>query len=200
MKAFIFDTETTGLTVRNGNLDEQPYIVQFAGILGEVDSMNGFTELDRVDIMVKPRIAIPFAASQVHGIYDRDVENAPYVEEVMDKILRYLNTTDIVVGHNIEYDEEVIRSELKRLGRDGDYQPIKRICTMRGSTDYCKLQGRGFAFKPPKLSELYKHLFGEWFEGAHNAMVDVEATTRAFSELVKRGAIELEETKVMRLF
>jgi len=71
---------------------------------------------------------------------------------------------------------------------------------MRGSTDHCKLQGRGFAFKPPKLSELYKHLFGEWFEGAHNAMVDVEATTRAFGELVKRGAIQLEETKVMRLF
>ncbi len=31
-------------------------------------------------------------------------------------------------------------------------------------------------------------------------MVDVEATTRAFGELVKRGAIQLEETKVMRLF
>ncbi|MDD5197995.1 MAG: 3'-5' exonuclease [Candidatus Gracilibacteria bacterium] len=200
MKAFVFDTETTGLTVRTGTLDEQPYIVQFAGILGEVDSVNGFTELDRVDIMVKPRIAIPFAASQVHGIYDRDIENAPYIEEVMDQILKYLNTTDIVVGHNIEYDEEVIRSELKRLGRDGDYQPIKRVCTMRGSTDYCKLQGRGFSFKPPKLSELHKHLFGEWFEGAHNAMVDVEATTRAFGLLVQRGVIELEETKVMRLF
>lgn len=200
MKAFVFDTETTGLTVRTGTLDEQPYIVQFAGILGEVDSINGFTEIDRIDIMVKPRISIPFAASQVHGIYDRDVENAPYVEEVMDQILRYLNTTDIVVGHNIEYDEDVIRSELKRLHRDGDYQPIKRVCTMRGSTDHCKLQGRGFSFKPPKLSELYKHLFGEWFEGAHNAMVDVEATTRAFGELVKRGAIQLEETKVMRLF
>gem|GEM_PF-7102207 len=31
-------------------------------------------------------------------------------------------------------------------------------------------------------------------------MVDVEATARAFGELVKRGAIELQETKVMRLF
>ena len=200
MKAFVFDTETTGLTVRNGNLDEQPYVVQFAWILGEVDKVNGFVEIDRIDVKVKPRIPIPFAASQVHHIYDVDVADAPYVGEVIDQFLRFLNTTDIVVGHNIEYDEEVIRSELKRLGRDGDYQPIKTICTMRGSTDYCKLQGRGFSFKPPKLSELYKHLFGEWFEGAHNAMVDVEATTRAFGELVKRGAIELEETKVMRLF
>lgn len=139
-------------------------MVQFAGILGEIDSVNGFVEIDRVDIRVKPRIPIPFAASQVHGIYDRDVEDAPYIEEVMDQILRYLNTTDIVVGHNIEFDEEVIRGELKRLRRDGDYQPIKTVCTMRGSTEFCKLQGRGFSFKPPKLSELHKHLFGEWFE------------------------------------
>jgi len=71
---------------------------------------------------------------------------------------------------------------------------------MRGSTDHCKLQGRGFSFKPPKLSELHKHLFGEWFEGAHNAMVDVEATAKSFGELVKKGVIELEEAKVMRLF
>ena len=84
-------------------------MVQFAGILGDIDSVNGFVETDRVDILVRPRIPIPFAASQVHGIYDRDVENAPYIEEIMDQILRYLNTTDIVVGHNIEFDEEVIR-------------------------------------------------------------------------------------------
>lgn len=200
MRAFIFDTETTGLTVRGGRLDEQPYIVQFAGILGEVDPINGFVEIERVNLLIKPRISIPFASSQVHGIYDRDIENAPYIEEVISQILRYLNTTDIIVGHNIEFDEEVLRAELKRLRRDGDYQPIKSVCTMRGSTDFCKLQGRGFSFKPPKLSELHKHLFGEWFEWAHNAMIDVEATTRAFGELVKRGVIELEETKLMRLF
>lgn len=36
MKAFVFDTETTGFTVRDGRLDQQPYIIQFAGILGEI--------------------------------------------------------------------------------------------------------------------------------------------------------------------
>ncbi len=97
MKAFVFDTETTGLTVRNGNLDEQPYVVQFAGILGEIDPINGFTEIDRIDIMVRPHISIPFAASQVHGIYDLDVARAPYIESVIDQMLQYLNTTDIVV-------------------------------------------------------------------------------------------------------
>lgn len=136
----------------------------------------------------------------MHGIYDKDVEDAPYVEKIIDQMLKYLNTTAVVVGHNIEYDETVIRFELERLGRKGDYQPISSCCTMRSSTDYCKLQGRGFSFKPPRLNELHKHLFGDFFEGAHNAMVDVESTARAFGELVKRGVIELQEKKEMRLF
>jgi DNA polymerase III subunit epsilon len=151
MKAFVFDTETTGFSTKGGSLAEQPYIVQFAGILGHIDSENGFVELDRVDILIKPRISIPFGASQVHGIYDVDVENAPYIEEVLPQILKYLNTADLVVGHNIEYDEQVIRDELARLGRPGEYQPMKSLCTMRTSTDYCKLQGRGFSFKAPRL-------------------------------------------------
>ena len=200
MRAFVFDTETTGFSVKGGTLAEQPYIVQFAGILGEISPDKGFEEIERIDILIKPRIAIPFSASQVHGLYDADVADAPYIEEVADKILKYLNTADMVVGHNIEYDEQVIRDELARIGRPGDYQPIQSCCTMRGSTEYCKLQGRGFGYKAPRLMELYKHLFGEWFEGAHNAMVDVESTARSFSELVKRGVITLEEKNVMRLF
>ena len=200
MKAFVFDTETTGFSTKGGSLAEQPYIVQFAGIFGEISSENGFQEIDRVDILIKPRIPIPFGASQVHGIYDVDVEWAPYIEEVLPEILKYLNTADLVVGHNIEYDEQVIRDELARLGRPGEYQPMKSLCTMRSSTEYCKLQGRGFSFKAPRLGELYKHLFNEWFEWAHNAMVDVEATSKAFGELVKRKVIVLEESNLMRLF
>lgn len=200
MKAFVFDTETTGFSVKGGTLDQQPYIVQFAGILGNVSKENGFEEIERINLLVKPRISIPFGASQVHGIYDKDVANAPYIEDVATQILRFLNTSDAVVGHNVEYDEQVIKDELARIGRPGEYQPLKSICTMRSSTDFCKLQGRGFSFKAPKLNELYKHLFGNWFEGAHDAMVDVEATAKAFGELVKLGIIEVEESQLMRLF
>ncbi len=200
MKAFVFDTETTGFSSKDRPLSEQPYIVQFAGILGEASQEKGFVEIERINLMIKPRISIPFGASQVHGIYDKDVENAPYIEEVISQILRFLNTADLVVGHNIEFDEQIIRDELARLGRNGDYQPMKSLCTMRTSTDYCKLPGRGFSFKSPRLSELHKHLFGEYFTGAHDAMFDVEATARSFGELLKREVIKLEESNVMRLF
>ena len=37
MKIFVFDTETTGfINKKNHNLDAQPKIVQFAGILGSL--------------------------------------------------------------------------------------------------------------------------------------------------------------------
>lgn len=144
MKAFVFDTETTGFPVRGGTPDEQPYIVQFAGILGDISKEHGFVEISRIDQFVKPAISIPFASSQVHGIYDRDVIDSPPIVEVIDSFLKYLNTSDLIVGHNVEFDEEIIRGELNRLRRSGDYQPMKTACTMRSSTDYCKLQGRGF--------------------------------------------------------
>jgi hypothetical protein len=43
-------------------------------------------------------------------------------------------------------------------------------------------------------------LFGEYFEGAHDAMIDVEATMRCFLELAKRWVIQVETNNVMRLF
>jgi DNA polymerase III epsilon subunit-like protein len=106
----------------------------------------------------------------------------------------------MVVGHNIEFDEEIIRWELARLWRKWDYQPIKTVCTMKSSTEFCKLQWRWFWFKSPKLNELYKQLFGDWFEWAHDAMQDVEATAKAFGELVKKWVIVLKESNVLRLF
>lgn len=77
---------------------------------------------------------------------------------------------------------------------------MQTACTMRGSTDFCKLQGRGFSYKPPKLAELHRFLFNEWFDGAHNAIVDVEATMRCLVALLDKKVIVPEETSVMRLF
>ena len=200
MKIFVFDTETTWFSVKWGTKEQQPYIVQFAGILWTVDKMTGFTEIERINKLIRPRISIPFATSQIHWIYDKDVENAPYIEEVIGDILKYINTSDAVVGHNIDFDEEIIKWELARLWRIWDYQPIKSICTMRCTTDFCKLQGRWFSYKPPKLNELYKHLFWAHFEWAHDAMFDVEATAKILWELVKKWVIELERNLIQRLF
>ena len=200
MKICVWDTETTGFSIKEWKLEQQPYIIQFAAIVFDYSEDASITEIERHNILIKPRVSIPFGASQVNGIYDKDVVDVPYIEEYIDIIMKVLNGADIVVGHNISYDEEILWYELARIGRVWEYTPSQSICTMRSSTEYCKMPGRGFAWKPPKLSELHRFLFDEYFDGAHNALVDVEATGRSFFELVKRGVIKVETKNLLRLF
>jgi DNA polymerase III epsilon subunit-like protein len=105
MKICVWDTETTGFPVKDGTLEQQPYIIQFAAIVSELESDGSVHEVSRHDIMIRPRISIPFGASQVNGIYDRHVADKPYMEDEIHTILQILNSADIVVGHNISYDE-----------------------------------------------------------------------------------------------
>ncbi len=200
MKLFVFDTETTGFVEREGPIEVQPYIVQFSGILLELQPDKTLLEIDRIDAFVKPPISIPFGASQVHGIYDKDVADKAIIADQIDTFLNYLNRADMVVGHNIEYDESVINYELQRLGRRGDYNPQKTLCTMKSTVDFCALPGRWIGFKFPKLNEIYKKLFGEYFEWAHSAMYDVEATVRVLQKLLQLDVIKIEENTLIRLF
>ena len=205
MKIFVFDTETTWfINKKESDLDLQPNIIQFAWILGELKDWE-FKEIKRINQIINPKKPIPFSSSQVHHLYDIDVKDAPYIEDVIDEILTYINEPDIIVGHNIEYDEDMVKLELKRLEQEYRYQPKQVICTMNESTNYCKLPKKMASspwYKRPKLWELHKKLFWEYFIWAHDAMTDVEATLRSFLELVKLNVIQLKEKKeeVMSLF
>ena len=145
--------------MRDRPLEEQPHIVQFAGILVDIQPDGTYVEVSRINELVKCPVPIPFGASQVHGIYDKDIQDKSPISEQIDTFLRYLNDADIVSGHNIQYDETVINYELERLGRSGDYQPRKVVCTMKDTVDFCRIPGRGIGYKYPKLNELYKKLF-----------------------------------------
>jgi len=205
VKIFVYDTETTWfINKKETNLDLQPNIIQFAWILGELKDWK-FKEIKRINQIINPKKPIPFASSQVHHLYDIDVKDAPYIEDVIDEILTYINEPDIIVGHNIEYDEDMVKLELRRLDMEYRYQPKQVICTMNESTNFCKLPKKMASspwYKRPKLWELHKKLFWEYFIWAHDAMTDVEATLRSFLELVKLNVIELKEKKeeVMSLF
>ena len=202
MKILVFDTETTWFIDRKEtNLEKQPKIIQFAGIIWEIEN-NRFIEEKRVDILINPKIAIPYASSQVHSIYDIDIKDSPFIEDVINEFIWYINDVDAIVWHNIEYDEDMIKLELKRLAREYEYQPKQTICTMKTTVDFCQIKWNWERFKYPKLWELHKILFWEYFLWAHDAMVDVEATLKCFVELVKKWVIKLEkkESEILSLF
>ena len=156
--------------------------------------------------MIKPPISIPYNSSQIHHIYDIDVKNALNFEENLEKIINFINEPDIIIWHNIEYDESMLKLELRRLEKEYLYKPKQVICTMNESIDFCHLPKKNENspwFKRPKLWELYKILFWEFFIWAHDAMIDVEATNKAFVELVKKEIITLKannSANIMSLF
>ena len=93
----VLDTETTGL---NG-----AYIVDLAVIA------RGKT---LINTLVNPGMHIPSGASEIHGIYDDDVKNAPTFDDIWPKFEKLLRKSRVVI-YNAPYDLRVIRNEITRL-------------------------------------------------------------------------------------
>ncbi|MDH5603358.1 MAG: DNA polymerase III subunit alpha, partial [Cyclobacteriaceae bacterium] len=95
------------------------------------------------------------------------------------------------VGHNVQFDVNILGAELVRTRNDT--QPLltkTAIDTSDVSIAFCKLPGGpGGKFKKPKLIELHEKLFGEGFGDAHDAAYDVAATAKCFFGLIEKKII-----------
>jgi DNA polymerase-3 subunit alpha len=112
--------------------------------------------------------------------------------EVLPEFFKAIKTYNpVFVGHNIEFDINVMQSELSRLNYAEKFFPSNRICTMRSSTNYCKLPSNkpGY-YKWPNLGELYMKLFGKSFDNAHHAHDDVKATAECFFRLIELNVVK----------
>lgn len=133
--------------------------------------------------------AIPSDAARLHGITTNiaRVKGEP-LEVVIDKFMDDFNKAETIVGHNIAFDKSIIGAELVRLGRNDIMNSKPSICTMKYSTDFCRIPGRD-CYKWPTLQELHKKLFGCEFDNAHNSMLDVMATLKCYKEMKRIGLI-----------
>ncbi|UXP31022.1 DNA polymerase III subunit alpha [Reichenbachiella agarivorans] len=187
----IFDTETTGLP-KNYNapledLDNWPRLVQLAWQLHASDG----SLIRAQNFIVKPDgYTIPFNAQKVHGISTERAEAEGHdLNEVLDIFSADLLKTQSVVGHNVEFDLNIVGAEYLRKERNNDLSTIKAIDTKDESTDYVAIPGRGGKFKWPTLTELHTKLFGTGFADAHDAAYDVDATAKCFFGLITEGII-----------
>lgn len=71
-----------------------------------------------------------------------------------------MGDADIIVGHNIDFDVKVVGCEMFRYNINNELSSKRRICTMKSTTDLCKISG-SYGYKYPKLQELYKKLFNK---------------------------------------
>ncbi len=194
----IFDTETTGLphnkTAPVEDLDNWPRLVQIAWQLHNAKGKL----LSSGNHVVKPDgFTIPFNAEKIHGIStDRALEVGEDLSSVLDKFSEDVRKAEVLIGHNIEFDNKIIGAEYLRTGKENLLQDARNIDTAIETVEFCQLEGGlGGRLKQPKLIELYTKLFGEGFGDAHDAAYDVDATAKAFFECLKRSIIPtIDET------
>ena len=175
MKLFFFDTETTGV---NPYFDR---IIQFGGIFGEYDPENEtFTQRFEINQYINIPWNIPPEASKIHGIYKQDLENYAMMDSYIMGFLWCIQEADFVIGHNVDFDKNMLKAEAKRYHIDFPSDQVKWLDTMKSST--WLIPG---SKKRPKLQELYTFLYGKPFDWAHDAMADIRATKNCFLQLIK---------------
>lgn len=174
MLELIFDTETTDKWNFKAGIesDKQPNIVQLAMRLVEGDqSLFTFSGL------ASDCGPIAAEAAAVHGITPARIAREGFATKTLLTIFRRMNAiADRTVAHNAEFDRRVIvRAYIKNGFELNLRDPF--ICTMKSLTERLRLPGKfPGKFKWPTLQEAYSLMVDSaGFEGAHDALADVDA-------------------------
>lgn len=197
----IFDTETTGVPHNKSapitDLENWPRIVQIAWQLHD----NKGALLSQYNSIIKPEgFDIPFKAEQIHGISTRRAtEEGRPLAEVLKVFKADLDKTSVLIGHNIEFDINILGAELIRQSMPTEQLlGVTKVDTGLASIDFCQLAGGiGGKLKMPRLEELHQKLFGKGFDDAHDASYDVAATARAFFGLISQRVVKPFDTTAL---
>ncbi len=187
-KYLFLDTEVTGfvktLDMPIEMSDYWPRVFQIGWIITDKENH----VIKEKNCLIKPiGFVIPKETAVVHGVTnDVALKFGLNLKDVLLELYKDIQSSNAIIGHNVEYDLKVLSAEFYRLNYMFVYNKMKIYDTMKLGS-YLTEMNR----KWPKLQELYKVLFNHRYEGAHNAMADVIATKDCFWEMVRLRKILL---------
>ncbi|MFT4938954.1 MAG: DNA polymerase-3 subunit epsilon, partial [Paraglaciecola sp.] len=149
----VVDVETTGGKSGGHRITE----------IGVVKIING-EEVDSWSSLINPQRHIPQFITQLTGISNDMVVDAPLFVEIVDSLDAFIQGS-IFVAHNVSFDYAFFQAEYARLGRKFR---MPKLCTVREMRKYYP----GLASY--SLGELCKE-FGIGLESHHRALCDAKA-------------------------
>lgn len=159
-----FDIETTGLSAARDKITE----------IGAVKVENGIIT-DRFSTFANPEMPIPQKITQLTGITDEMVKDAPSQSEAVSAFLEFAGD-NVLVAHNAPFDTSFIAKACEDMGREYNYTSIDTVAISRAIlTD----------IKNCKLDTVAKFLrLGEF--NHHRATDDAEMLAKIFISLCQR--------------
>lgn len=100
----VLDTETTGLGAYAGDEIVQIALLEYRGL--EPTGREYCT-------LVRPARPIPATATEIHGIDDEMVKDAPAIADVIDEVVEFLGAAALV-GHHLAFDLRFLNRVLQR--------------------------------------------------------------------------------------
>ena len=159
-----FDLETTGL---NANFDK---IIEIGAI-----RVKGNEILDEFCTFVNPKTSISANTTELTGITDDMVENAPCEEEAIKKFIEFCGKNPVLVAHNANFDTSFVKSACKRLKIDFNFTYVDTVPISRALI---------MSVKNHKLDTVAKYLKIPEFNH-HRASDDARALAYIFIKLMK---------------
>lgn len=163
MKKFaIIDLETTGGTATRERITEIAIVTH-----------DGKQVLDTFTTLINPERSIPFNITQITGITDDMVKDAPKFYEIAKKVVE-MTEGCVFVAHNVRFDYSFMQEEFRRLGYT---YTRKQLCTVKMARQAMP------GLRSYSLGNLITHLNIK-VENRHRALDDTLATVKLFEHII----------------
>jgi DNA polymerase-3 subunit epsilon len=167
MKEVILDTETTGLSVRDGHR-----IVE----IGCIELNDLIPTQNRFHCYLNPERKVSEKALEVHGYTDEFLSTQKKFSDIVDEFLNFIENKKLVI-HNAEFDLSHLNNELALLG--------KQKLNKENTIDTLALARDKFPGSPISLDALCRRYRVDNSERTqHTALVDCDLLAKVYINLL----------------
>ena len=166
MKEVILDTETTGLSIKDGHR-----IVE----IGCIELENLIPTKNKFHCYLNPERKVSEKALETHGYTDEFLSKKIKFKEIADKFLNFINGKRLII-HNAEFDLSHLNNELKIIGKE----------TLKNDVvDTLTLARDKFPGSPSSLDALCKrYRIDNSKRTQHTALIDCDLLSKVYINLI----------------
>ena len=177
MKEIVLDTETTGISVKDGHR-----IVE----IGCIELENLVPTKKQFHCYLNPERKVSEKALEVHGYTDEFLADKKKFKEICDEFLNFISEKRLII-HNAEFDMSHLNNELNLLGKESLTNEI---------IDTVVLAREKYPGSPANLDALCKRYnIDNSRRTQHTALIDCELLSKVYINLIDQKEPFLDFSK-----